>query len=104
MKNLLEIAKVLTRKKIAKIEILDEQMLKQKDSKFGKFYEGLLTGKIESDRDAALLLYDDPDTSDAKYRQMKSRFRRRLFNTLFFVDVNVPLASSYDQAYFNCSK
>lgn len=104
MKNLLEIAKVLTRKKIAKIEILDEQMLKQKDSKFGKFYEGLLTGKIENDRDAALLLYDDPDPSDAKYRQMKSRFRRRLFNTLFFVDVNAPLASSYDQAYFNCSK
>lgn len=104
MKILLEIAKVLTRKKIAKIEILDEQALKQKDSKFGKFYEGLLTGKIESDQDAALLLYESSDPSDAKYRQLKSRFRRRLFNTLFFVDINTPLASNYDQAHFNSSK
>lgn len=104
MKNLLEIAKALTRKKLAKVEILDEQALKQKDSKFGKFYEGLLTGKIESDEDAALLLYNNPDPGDAKYRQLKSRFKRRLFNTLFFVDVNSPLASNYDQAYFNATK
>jgi hypothetical protein len=104
MRNLLEIARVLTRKKIAKIEILDEQVLKQKDSKFGKFYEGLLTGKIENDHDAAALLYDNSDPGDAKYRQLKSRFRRRLLNTLFFVDINTPLASSYDQAYFNLNK
>lgn len=104
MKTLLEIASILTKKKIAKIEVLDEQVLKQKDSKFGKFYEGLLTGKIESDEDAALLLYENNDASDAKYRQLKSRFRRRLLNTLFFLDVNTPLTSSFEQAYINCNK
>ncbi len=104
MKTLLEIAKILTKKKIAKIEILDEQVLKQKDSKFGKFYEGLLTGKIESDEDAAQLLYEKADASDAKYRQLKSRFRRRLLNTLFFLDINLPLASTFEQAYVNCNK
>ncbi|MFN7117279.1 MAG: hypothetical protein ACK4TA_10805 [Saprospiraceae bacterium] len=104
MKTLLEIAGILTRKKIARIEILDEQVLKQKDSKFGKFYEGLLTGKIETDEDAASLLYENGDTSDAKYRQIKSRFRRRLLNTLFFLDVNTPAAASYEQAYISCNK
>lgn len=104
MRNLLDIASILTKKKIAKIEILDEQILKQKDSLFGKFYKGLITGKIETDEDATQFLYGTPDPSDAKYRQLKSRFRRRLLNTLFFIDVNVPLASNYDQALLNCSK
>lgn len=104
MKTLLEIARVLTKKKIVKIEILDEQVLKQKDSKFAKFYEGLLTGKIESDKDAALLLYESTNAGDAKYRQLKSRFRRRLLNTLFFLDVNTAQHSSYEQARVNCSK
>ena len=39
-----------------------------------------------------------------KYRQLKSRFRKRLFNTLFFIDINQPSASGYDRAYFTCNK
>ncbi len=103
MKNLLDITKILTQKKIGKIEILDEQTLRQKDSLFGKFYKGLCAEKIETDEEAAQLLYGTPDIGDT-YRKLKSRFRRRLLNTLFFVDMNVPLASNYDQALLTCSK
>ncbi len=104
MTNLLEIIRMLTRKKIAKIEILDEQTLKSKDSKFGILYEALVTGKIASDEEAAQMLYGTSDTTDAKYRQLKSRFKRRLYNTLFFMDVNAPLASNRAQAQFNSNK
>lgn len=104
MKNLLDIVKILTKKKIAKIEILDEQTLKQKDSLFGKFYEGLVTGKIETDEEAAKMLYGVSDSGHAKYRQLKSRFRRRLLNTLFFIDANMPHASNYDLALLSSSK
>lgn len=104
MRNLLDIIRILNKKKIAKIEILDEQTLRQKGSLFGKFYEGLVTGKIETDEDAIRLLYGTSDVSNAKYRQVKSRLRRRILNTLFFIDVNVPMASNYDQALFNCNK
>ncbi len=103
MKHLIEISKIVTKKKVRKIEIFDDNALKQKNSKFNEFYEALTANKFKNDRDAAMFLYESTPTDD-KYRQLKSRFRKRLLNTLFFLDVNRPSASSYDRAYFSCNK
>jgi hypothetical protein len=103
MKNLVEISKIVTKKKVKKIEIFDDYSLKNKNSKFNEFYEALMAGKFRNDRDAATFLYECSPTDD-KYRQLKSRFRKRLLNTLFFLDVNLPDTSGYDRAYFTCNK
>jgi len=103
MKNLIEIAKIVTKKKVRKIEIFDDHSLKHKNSKFNEFYEALMVGKFKNDRDAATFLYTCSPTDD-KYRQLKSRFRKRLLNTLFFLDVNIPSAANYDRAYYSCNK
>lgn len=103
MKNLIEISKIVTKKKVKKIEIFDDHSLKHKNSKFNEFYEALMSNKFRNDRDAASFLYSCSPTDD-KYRQLKSRFRKRLLNTLFFLDVNLPSTSSYDRAYFSCNK
>ncbi len=103
MKNLIEISKIVTKKKVKKIEIFDEHSLKHKNSKFNEFYEALMAGKFKNDRDASSFLYGCSPTDD-KYRQLKSRFRKRLLNTLFFLDVNLPSTSNYDRAYFSCNK
>ena len=103
MKNLIEVSKILTKKKVKKIEILDNASLEATNSKFGEFYEALANNKFKNDRDAASFLYGCSPTHD-KYRQLKSRFRKRLLNTLFFIDMNVPGASGYDRAYFTCNK
>ncbi|MEM0991845.1 MAG: hypothetical protein AAF847_14805 [Bacteroidota bacterium] len=103
MKNLIEISKIVTKKKIRKIEIFDDHYLENKSSKFNEFYEALMQGKFKTDRDAAEFLYDSTPKDD-KYRQLKSRFRKRLLNTLFFLDVNRPAASNYDRAYYSCNK
>lgn len=103
MKHLIEISKIVTKKKVKKIEIFDEHSLKHKNSKFNEFYEALMIGKFKNDRDAATFLYACSPTDD-KYRQLKSRFRKRLLNTLFFLDVNLPATSSYDRAYYSCNK
>ena len=103
MKNLIEIARIVTKKKVKKIEIFDDYSLKNKNSKFNEFYEALMAGKFRNDRDAATFLQDCSPTDD-KYRQLKSRFRKRLLNTLFFLDVNLPDTSGYDRAYFTCNK
>ncbi len=87
MKNLIEISKIVTKKKVKKIEIFDDHSLKHKNSKFNEFYEALMSNKFRNDRDAASFLYSCSPTDD-KYRQLKSRFRKRLLNTLFFLDVN----------------
>ncbi len=103
MKNLIEISKIVTKKKVKKIEIFDDHSLKHKNSKFNEFYEALMANKFKNDRDAASFLYACTPTDD-KYRQLKSRFRKRLLNTLFFLDVNLPATSNYDRAYYSCNK
>jgi hypothetical protein len=103
MKHLIEISKIVTKKKVKKIEIFDDHSLKHKNSKFNEFYEALMANKFKNDRDAATFLYSCSPTDD-KYRQLKSRFRKRLLNTLFFLDVNLPSTSSYDRAYYSCNK
>jgi tellurite resistance protein len=103
MKNLIEISKIVTKKKVRKIEIFDSAALEARNSKFSEFYEALAANKFKNDRDAASFLYGCSPTHD-KYRQLKSRFRKRLLNTLFFIDMNVPGASGYDRAYFTCNK
>lgn len=103
MKNLLEIAQIVNKKRVKKIEIFDEQSLKNNKSKFNEFYNALMAKKFKNDRDAASSLYKCSPT-DAKYRQLKSRFKKRLLNTIFFLDVNKPATANYDRAYFSCNK
>jgi len=103
MKNLIEISRIVTKRKIRKIEIFDNQTLRAKKSKFNEFYEALRDGKFKNDREAANTLYGCQPT-DSKYRQLKSRFRKRLLNTLFFLDINLPKAANYDRAYYSCNK
>lgn len=103
MKNLLEIARVVTKRKVRKIEIFDDHSLRNNKSKFNQFYEALRDAKFKNDREAANALYKCSPT-DPKYRQLKSRFRKRLLNTLFFLDINMPKAANYDRAYYSCHK
>jgi hypothetical protein len=103
MKNLIEVAKIVTKKKVRKIEIFDDATLRNKASKFNEFYEALMNSRFKNDRDAASFLYNCSPTDD-KYRQLKSRFRKRLLNTLFFLDINQPSVSGYDRAYYSCNK
>lgn len=103
MKHLLEIAKIVTKKKVKKIEIFDDYSLKQKNSKFNDFYELLMNGSLTTDQEAAQLLYESRPTDD-KYRQLKSRFKKRLLNTLFFLDVNQSSTANYNRAYYACHR
>lgn len=103
MKYLLEISKIVTKKKVKKIEIFDDNYLKQKKTKFHEFYDALMSGDLDSDAEAATLLYNSTPTHD-KYRQLKSRFKKRLLNTLFFLDVNQAATSNYNRAYYSCNK
>lgn len=103
MKNLIEIARIVTKQRVRKIEIFDSYNLKNKNSKFNEFYEALVSDRFKNDRDAAAALYQCTP-QDARYRQLKFRFRRRLLNTLFFLDINKSLAASYERAHFTCQR
>ncbi len=103
MKNLIEISKIVTKKRVSKIEIFDKSLLNKKDSKFNEFYDGLVSEKFSNDDEAAQFLYETTPLDD-KYRQLKSRFSKRLLNTLFFLDANDPSFSGYHRAHYTCNK
>jgi hypothetical protein len=103
MNSLRQIISVVNRKRISKIEIFDKTLLSTKDSKFTQLYEAIESGKINSDKEASLLLYGEEDSSN--YRKLKSRFHKRLLNTLFFLDLNgVNRGSEYRYNHYSCTK
>lgn len=106
MKHLLEIAQLIHRVKGRKSDVFEDGMggLSSKNSKFNEFYESLLAGRYKNDRDAATHLYGCSPTDD-RYRQLKSRFRKRLLNTLFAIDqYQTAATSAYERAVFQCNK
>jgi hypothetical protein len=102
MKKLKEITDIVTRKKVVKLEVLDEYIL-NKPSKINEFFDGITSNRFKNDRDAANYLYNS-NPQDPKYRKLKSRFRQKLLNTIFLIEPNKPLSSGYDRTYFNCHK
>ncbi len=103
MKSMLAVTQLITQQKLRKIDVLTEDTLNAKNSKFKELYLGLRDGSIRNDREAAQKLYN-AGPGDVRYRQLKSRFKKRLLNTLFFVDQSKPHRSSFDQTYHNCQR
>ncbi len=104
MKHLKKVAQIVSLKKIKKAAIFNHQFPKQKGSKFNILYQALTQHEIESDADAAPLLYENASPKDDRYRQLKSRFKKRLFNTLLLTDVATNTAANYEKAYIQSTK
>jgi len=70
MKYLQELVRIVTRKKIQKVDILEESTFKDENSLFGKYYNGIANGDYNTDEDAAFDLYQNHPKNSA-YRQLK---------------------------------
>ncbi len=86
MKELQELAYILTKQKISKIEIIGDEY-HQQDSKMYQLFRAVQEGKVNSDEEAAQLLYNSPKNS-AKYRNLKFHLKKRLLNTVLFIESN----------------
>ncbi len=102
MDTLKELINIINKRKLSQIEVFDKSLISRKDTLFSKYYYAIVDGKINTDKEAMSYLYDEKD-SDVKYRKLKSRFRTRLLNTLYFIDINnSPQFSSTNKVYFDC--
>ncbi len=102
MENLKELVSIINKRKISQIELLDKSLISRKDTLFAKFYDGIADGNIKSDEEAIAYLYGGKDES-TNYRKLKSRFKSRLLNTLYFLDINNSSETdSSKKAYFDC--
>ncbi|HUH73874.1 MAG TPA: hypothetical protein VLZ75_05645 [Chitinophagales bacterium] len=106
MESLKEIIKLLVKKRLDKIELIDENLISNSDSLLTKYYLGLKNEEISTDDEALLYLYGENNAlSQQNYRALKSRFKNRIFNTLYFLDLNQSnIQNSYQKVLFEQNK
>ncbi len=103
MKELLELTEILSKNAPQKIEVLDQQSLRKSSSKYAAFWEGLQQRLFQNDAEAAVVLYGTP-VADDRYRQFKSRFKRKLLNTFFFLDAYQAQTGDLDTTLGFCRR
>lgn len=102
MDTLKELVKIVNRKRLSKIDVLDKTFLSNNNSNlYYKLYEGIESGKILDDVSAAKYLYGN-EIKDAKYRKLKSRFRNKLQKTLLLLDTEDVFINNQSKAYYEC--
>ncbi len=103
MKLLKELVDIVTRQRVEKVTLIDLAELEDQQSQYARFYNAIRNGEVKSDQDAARTFYDS-DTTDDRYRKLKSRFKKRMLNYLFFLDINKNSYSDYLAARHTCFK
>ena len=102
MDALIEIVKVLNKKRLSKIDVFDKTLLNQNNSNlYNKLYEGLESGKIKDDKSAANYLYGTED-KDARFRKLKSRFKAKALKSILLLDSEDFHNSEQVRAYYEC--
>ncbi len=102
MDSLTELIRLITRKRIKKIELFDENS-RNKTSNYYKLFDGIHSGSYHSDADAARDIYNC-DPSEKKYLILKTRLKQKLLNTLFFLDFEDNNIPEYQNALYECNK
>jgi len=100
MKELQELAYIITKHKTKSIEIIGDES-RQYDSKLYQLYQAILKGEVKTDAQAALAIYGEEDISE-RYRNLKYQLKKRLFNTVLFIDTNTQ--KNKDEIYYQCWK
>jgi hypothetical protein len=97
MKNLIILVEFLNKNRIKHIEALGTDTMLQ------EFYNGLATGKFQSEKAAMNHFFPKVDKYQLPYyNRLKRRLRDRLLNLLFLVDFSQPQYSSTQTAYYTC--
>lgn len=103
METLKELIRLVTQKRIKKIELFDEQS-RNKASNYFKLFDGIHAQKYDTDEEASSDIYQCPP-SEKKYLILKTRLKQKLLNTLFFLEISTSDdISAYDVAKFEASK
>ena len=103
MKILQELVKLISLQRVSRIDVMENKATGVKRNKYDEFYEAITQGLFDTDETAAKHFYGASEQS-AKYRKLKSRFRRRLLNAVFFLAPDRSIDIGYDEAYYSCLK
>ncbi len=97
-----DLIELITKKRVKKIELFDENS-RNKQSNYYKLFEGIHAGRYQSDADAAADIYGC-DASEKKYLILKTRLKQKLLNTLFFLDFGGSDVAEDRAIEYECGK
>lgn len=100
MKSLIELVGVASRNKVRHIDVIGDEKPGKRGTKINLMYEAIRAGHIKSDEEAADFLGFDVKSS--AYRNVKNALKKRLLNTIFFIDVKQAVYNEQQSAYYNC--
>lgn len=101
MKDLLELAQIVTRRKLKSVELLNETETGKEKSKIQEFYDLLQEGEIEEEEDMAQLLYGAGKQASS-YQKMRSVLKNRMVSALFLIDLKQASYKDRQRAYYEC--
>ena len=103
MDTLREVIQVLDRYKVREINVLTNPKLNQrsiqKESRYFELYAGIREGKWETEEDCAA--HFGMEANSRKFNRFKNETKKRLYNSLLFIDTTLPEFNDYNRAYVN---
>lgn len=97
MEGLKELIQVATKNKIKHLEILGIPSTKK--TKVYELYEGIIDGRFQNDIEAAIHFYNK-GPSHQSYLNLKSKLRKKLLNTILFLDTNPDDYQEYQKIMY----
>lgn len=101
MEEINEVLILLSKNKVRQIEVITNEVEgREAASRYRAFYNLLVEGAIKTDEEGAAWL--GVSANSRKYLRFKNEFKKRLYNTILFIDVNLPHFSEVQRAYYIC--
>ncbi len=102
MDKLIQIVRTFDNYKIRHIDVINNQ---DSTSRETRLYQEIQKGKIKTDDEAARFIFGkDAHRGLAKYRNFKHGFRKRVLNTLLFIDSSHPDLDEYQQVTYEINR
>ncbi|MCB0569095.1 MAG: hypothetical protein KDC66_05005 [Phaeodactylibacter sp.] len=103
MNRINELVFILNRYKVRQVEVITNAPgPMDKTSKFRDFYQLLCEGEISTEQEAAAWLGEPVESK--KFKRFLAGFKNRLYNTVLFIDVNLPEFTDAQRAYYICKQ
>lgn len=93
---------VVSKNKVKQIDIVGEH--NGPNSNVQKLYDLVANGTVTSDSDAESHFFNGNPYQSVYLNRLKRELKRRLLNTLFFIDVNQPNFTDIQKAYYQCHR
>ncbi len=103
MKNLRELAELVKNHPFKSTDFLTSNNAETKLSKPQTFYKKILAGDFQSDKEAAQFFFNDSNTKNSLYKNLKFTVRDLLVSHVFFIKLK-KYSSGYGKAYIYCCK